>query len=124
MRNVIFNKVVRPLFDAQIRDVHTQGFEWGIAVTTMEATSMDRDKVSAAAGKCRAAQMADSMRCARCGVQWDVNDPDPPVCSQRAEAAKRAEVTPPSPQGRKQNAFYRAFKNNVELMKQRIGGVK
>ena len=29
---------------------------------------------------CDAKQYSDQMLCDRCGVQWDVNDPDPPEC--------------------------------------------
>jgi len=30
---------------------------------------------------CKARQYSDQMYCGHCGVTWDVNDPDPPVCS-------------------------------------------
>lgn len=30
---------------------------------------------------CEAIQYSDSMNCARCGLQWDVNDPQPPKCA-------------------------------------------
>lgn len=29
---------------------------------------------------CEAYQMNDQMMCGKCGLQWDVNDPDPPEC--------------------------------------------
>lgn len=29
---------------------------------------------------CQARQYSDQMMCPRCGLQWDVNDPDPPEC--------------------------------------------
>jgi predicted amidophosphoribosyltransferase len=29
---------------------------------------------------CKARQYSDQMVCPRCGLQWDVNDPDPPQC--------------------------------------------
>lgn len=29
---------------------------------------------------CQARQHSDQMICARCGIVWDVNDPDPPTC--------------------------------------------
>lgn len=29
---------------------------------------------------CEARQYSDQMLCDRCGLQWDVNDPDPPEC--------------------------------------------
>ena len=33
------------------------------------------------AGLCEARQYSDQMCCGRCGLQWDVNDPEPPKCS-------------------------------------------
>ena len=32
---------------------------------------------------CRAVQQCDEMACP-CGLRWDVNDPDPPLCVHRA----------------------------------------
>lgn len=29
---------------------------------------------------CEAVQYSDQMQCARCGLAYDVNDPDPPEC--------------------------------------------
>lgn len=29
---------------------------------------------------CQARQYSDQMLCPRCGLAWDVNDPDPPSC--------------------------------------------
>lgn len=29
---------------------------------------------------CEAVQYSDQMQCARCGLSYDVNDPDPPDC--------------------------------------------
>jgi hypothetical protein len=29
---------------------------------------------------CHAVQMSDQMVCGQCGLQWDVNDPEPPEC--------------------------------------------
>lgn len=29
---------------------------------------------------CKARQYSDEMQCGRCGLCWDVNDPDPPKC--------------------------------------------
>lgn len=29
---------------------------------------------------CQARQQSDQMCCGRCGLAWDVNDPDPPDC--------------------------------------------
>ena len=30
--------------------------------------------------KCQARQHSDQMICHKCGLVWDMNDPDPPVC--------------------------------------------
>lgn len=35
---------------------------------------MDRPKT------CEARQYSDQMLCAKCGLIWDMNDPDPPPC--------------------------------------------
>lgn len=29
---------------------------------------------------CKARQYSDQMNCPRCGLVWDMNDPDPPPC--------------------------------------------
>lgn len=29
---------------------------------------------------CEARRYGEEMQCARCGLAWDVNDPDPPPC--------------------------------------------
>ena len=29
---------------------------------------------------CQARQYSDQMQCARCGLAWDVKDPEPPKC--------------------------------------------
>jgi hypothetical protein len=39
---------------------------------------------------CKARQYSDQMLCDSCGVQWDVNDPEPPTCA--AEVATSANV--------------------------------
>jgi hypothetical protein len=31
-------------------------------------------------GECEARQYSDRMHCCRCGLTWDVNDFDPPLC--------------------------------------------
>lgn len=31
---------------------------------------------------CKAYRVSDQMLCGKCGLQWDVNDPDPPECGQ------------------------------------------
>lgn len=33
---------------------------------------------------CAAVQSSDEMRCGRCALVWDVNDPDPPACRRRS----------------------------------------
>lgn len=33
---------------------------------------------------CQARQYSDQMSCAKCGLTWDVNDPEPPICPQAA----------------------------------------
>ena len=30
--------------------------------------------------RCEAVQVSDQMCCGRCGLAWDVNDPEPPEC--------------------------------------------
>jgi len=30
--------------------------------------------------KCQARQYSDEKVCASCGLRWDANDPDPPMC--------------------------------------------
>jgi len=32
-------------------------------------------------GPCKARQYSDEMHCGRCGLVWDVNDPEPPTCA-------------------------------------------
>ena len=29
---------------------------------------------------CKARQYSDQMMCDKCALQWDVNDPEPPLC--------------------------------------------
>jgi ribosomal protein S27AE len=43
--------------------------------------------------RCQARQHSDQMLCGRCGLGWDVNDPDPPACSptERRLAPRRAD---------------------------------
>lgn len=35
--------------------------------------------------KCLARQHSDQMICHQCGLVWDVNDPEPPVCGRRVD---------------------------------------
>ena len=30
--------------------------------------------------ECEAVQVSDQMRCERCNLLWDINDPEPPKC--------------------------------------------
>lgn len=30
---------------------------------------------------CAARQYSDQMICDKCGLQWDINDPEPPTCN-------------------------------------------
>jgi len=39
--------------------------------------------------RCEARQMSDQMSCTRCGLVWDMNDPDRPECRQRSNPAER-----------------------------------
>jgi len=36
---------------------------------------------------CEARQYSDQMQCGRCGLAWDVNDPDEPDCLDETELA-------------------------------------
>jgi len=36
-------------------------------------------------GTCRAVQHSDQMCCGKCGLAWDVNDPEPPECGNTAK---------------------------------------
>ena len=49
-------------------------------------------------GPCEARQYSDQMQCSRCGLTYDVNDPDPPDCNKRRTqfdwaAAQKINVT-------------------------------
>ena len=37
---------------------------------------------------CQARQINDEIQCGACGLQWDVNDPEPPPCGRSVEAVK------------------------------------
>ena len=41
-------------------------------------------------GHKKARQYSDQMHCAECGKQWDVNDPDPPLCQRESSADENA----------------------------------
>ena len=38
---------------------------------------------------CRAKRYGDQMICGRCGVQWDVEDTDPPKCMREGDVVIR-----------------------------------
>jgi hypothetical protein len=38
------------------------------------------DNCEKAVKRCEAIQCSDQKQCARCGLAWDVNDPDRPAC--------------------------------------------
>ncbi len=39
---------------------------------------------------CKARRVSDQMSCATCGLIWDVNDPEPPMCGLDAEQSTNA----------------------------------
>ena len=39
---------------------------------------------------CQAIRQGDQMQCGSCGVQWDINDPDPPPCGRSVGALTAA----------------------------------
>ena len=41
---------------------------------------------------CQARQYGDQMMCAPCGLNWDVNDPEPPECRKVDRRTKQAKV--------------------------------
>ena len=47
-------------------------------------------RLSLAEFRCEAQQVSDQMRCERCGLVWDMNDPDPPECIADPAAATAA----------------------------------
>ena len=52
---------------------------------------------------CQARQYGDQMICAPCGLNWDVNDPEPPECRKnikRAAAKFEAETAPLKPKAK------------------------
>ena len=42
-----------------------------------------------AMSECKAIQYSDQMCCGRCGLAWDVNDPEPPECLTEEELRRR-----------------------------------
>ena len=51
--------------------------------------------MNATTNRCEARQHSDQMMCSRCGIAYDVNDPDPPQCPRTMEAARSSGA--PSP---------------------------
>lgn len=49
-------------------------------------------RTSGKGGPCEAVQFSDQMRCDRCGLSYDVNDPDPPDCKKPVTVHKGASV--------------------------------
>jgi hypothetical protein len=41
------------------------------------------------AHQCQARQYSDQMCCGKCGLEWDVNDPEPPACKPEDTKPKR-----------------------------------
>lgn len=35
---------------------------------------------------CKARQQSDEIACAKCGLRWEANDPDPPKCNVQRSA--------------------------------------
>ena len=42
---------------------------------------------------CQARQYGDQLMCAACGLNWDVNDPEPPACLQIDRRTRQAKAT-------------------------------
>lgn len=109
MRTILFNALVAKLFPQQVNAVFDQGFNYGVAVSTYRRHG-DAMKTKG----CSALQMSDQMVCNKCGLRWDMNDPDPPTCRTLSANA----VIEVGSSDKTKNRFYHAFKNNLMLMKQ------
>lgn len=55
---------------------------------------------------CKAKRYSDQMMCGKCGLVWDANDPEPPVC--RSNNQLKVEDTPVNLSG---GSGYEAFKS-------------
>jgi len=44
---------------------------------------------------CYARQHSDQMICHKCGLIWDMNDPDPPECQRREIASRNSPMKQP-----------------------------
>lgn len=44
---------------------------------------------------CYAQQFSDQMICHKCGLIWDMNDPDPPECQRKNIASRKPPKTQP-----------------------------
>lgn len=47
----------------------------------------DKDQQPAPVRKCVKRQVSDQYSCHECGLTWDVNDDDPPICGRTGELA-------------------------------------
>lgn len=47
--------------------------------------------------ECHARQYGDQMICTPCGLNWDVNDPEPPECRKVDRRTKKAKQAAPDP---------------------------
>lgn len=56
---------------------------------------------------CKAVQYSDQMCCGKCGLQWDVNDPDPPFCGRLTQ-----QTVDNSPNNYRKDVGYGKFKAN------------
>lgn len=61
---------------------------------------------------CKARQHSDQMQCGRCGLAWDVNDPESPAC--RPVARVDYGVPRPSP------AFRQQVRAQLEALRQSL----
>lgn len=114
MRTLLFNALVSRLFQAEVNAVFDQGFNYGVQVSGYRLTGGDM-RMSG----CKAIQMSDQMVCNKCGVRWDVNDPEPPTCG-----VEQPPVQAEAPAPKQGNRAYLAFKNNISLIKQQLGEKK
>jgi hypothetical protein len=58
-------------------------------------------------GGCKAVRYSDQMCCGKCGLQWDVNDPDPPFCGPSTQP-----IVVKSPDNFRKDVGYGKFKSN------------
>lgn len=119
MKQFLFVCLVAPIFDKQVFEVFESGRKYGMTVKSLydELNAVMPDSLIGDAMKtkgCSALQMSDQMVCNKCGLRWDMNDPDPPTCRTLPANA----VIEVGSSDKSKNRFYHAFKNNLMLMKQ------